>query len=164
MVPMPRKLIIYIGFALPFILILSLIIIAPYLMSSGYTFYSFIIYSAFSSVCHQLPERSFFLFGQKLAVCARCTGMYSGFAIATILFPILRGIDYRKIPSPWFLIISIIPIAIDGGIQLITEYESNNVLRFATGFIFGFIVIFYLLPTYNQILYSIQDKSNRLTE
>lgn len=27
-------------------------------------------------VCHQLPERSFFVDGRQLPVCARCTGLY----------------------------------------------------------------------------------------
>ncbi len=27
-------------------------------------------------ICHQLPERSFFLDGRQLPVCARCTGLY----------------------------------------------------------------------------------------
>jgi uncharacterized membrane protein len=27
-------------------------------------------------ICHQLPERSFFLAGSQLPVCARCTGLY----------------------------------------------------------------------------------------
>ncbi|HEX54725.1 MAG: DUF2085 domain-containing protein [Candidatus Altiarchaeales archaeon] len=155
-----KKFVIYLGFMLPFLLILSLIIIAPYLSASGQSVYSFIIYSAFSLVCHQMPERSFFVFGHKLAVCARCTGMYSGFVIAAILFPLFRGIDCEEIPNPWFLIISLIPMALDGGIQLITDYESNNMLRFITGLIFGYTSIFYLLPIYNQIIYGIRINSS----
>ena len=27
-------------------------------------------------ICHQKPERSFFIDGQQLPVCARCTGLY----------------------------------------------------------------------------------------
>ena len=32
-------------------------------------------------VCHQLPERSFHMAGHQLAVCARCTGIYTGAAV-----------------------------------------------------------------------------------
>jgi uncharacterized membrane protein len=35
-----------------------------------------------SFICHQRPERSFFLHGRQLPVCARCTGLYVGAAIA----------------------------------------------------------------------------------
>lgn len=34
------------------------------------------VFAAGSVVCHQLPERSFFLDGRQLPVCARCTGLY----------------------------------------------------------------------------------------
>jgi uncharacterized membrane protein len=34
------------------------------------------IFSVGSVICHQLPERSFFLDGRQLPVCARCTGLY----------------------------------------------------------------------------------------
>ena len=33
-------------------------------------------YAVGSMICHQLPERSFFLDGRQLPVCARCTGLY----------------------------------------------------------------------------------------
>jgi uncharacterized membrane protein len=36
-------------------------------------------------ICHQRPERSFFFHGRQLAVCARCTGLYAGAAIAAPL-------------------------------------------------------------------------------
>jgi uncharacterized membrane protein len=34
------------------------------------------IYAAGAVVCHQRPERSFFIAGRPLPVCARCTGLY----------------------------------------------------------------------------------------
>ena len=38
-------------------------------------FFAF-VYATGSVICHQLPERSFFLDGRQLPVCARCTGLY----------------------------------------------------------------------------------------
>lgn len=35
-------------------------------------------------ICHQLPARSFHLSGVVLPVCARCTGIYAGAAIASL--------------------------------------------------------------------------------
>jgi uncharacterized membrane protein len=34
------------------------------------------VFAVGSVICHQLPDRSFFLDGQQLPVCARCTGLY----------------------------------------------------------------------------------------
>lgn len=33
-------------------------------------------YAVGSVICHQLPDRSFFLDGRQFPVCARCTGLY----------------------------------------------------------------------------------------
>jgi uncharacterized membrane protein len=36
------------------------------------------VYAVGSVICHQMPERSFFIDGRQLPVCARCTGLYLG--------------------------------------------------------------------------------------
>ena len=36
------------------------------------------VYAIGHVVCHQLPARSFHLWGAQLPVCARCTGIYAG--------------------------------------------------------------------------------------
>src|SRR3954471_7132715 len=41
-----------------------------------------IVVAAAQFVCHQRPDRSFFFHGRQLAVCARCTGLYVGAAVA----------------------------------------------------------------------------------
>lgn len=41
----------------------------------------------FSELCHQITDRSFWLNGQPMAVCSRCLGVYSGFAIGWLLLP-----------------------------------------------------------------------------
>src|SRR5215467_12188779 len=38
----------------------------------------FALQRGFALVCHQQTERSFFLFGGSVAVCARCLGIYLG--------------------------------------------------------------------------------------
>ena len=42
------------------------------------------VYVAGAVVCHQKAERSFRLAGQPLPVCARCTGIYIGAALAVV--------------------------------------------------------------------------------
>ena len=36
------------------------------------------LYAVGSVICHQLPDRSFFIDGWQMPVCARCTGLYLG--------------------------------------------------------------------------------------
>jgi uncharacterized membrane protein len=54
-----------------------------------------IVYAIGSVVCHQLPERSFHLWGAQMPVCARCTGIYVGAAIAPLLLYVLRRVRLK---------------------------------------------------------------------
>lgn len=81
--------------------------------------------------CHQMPERSFFIGRYQLPVCARCTGIIIGY-IAAIVISIF-DINIKSI----ICLLFILPIAIDGTIQYLTKYESNNIKRLLTGFLSG---------------------------
>jgi hypothetical protein len=48
------------------------------------------VYRIGSLICHQRPERSFYLFGVPLPVCARCTGIYAGAALMAMTMAV-RG-------------------------------------------------------------------------
>ena len=38
-----------------------------------------------SAICHQRPERSFWIAGAPMPVCARCTGLYASAAVGSVL-------------------------------------------------------------------------------
>src|SRR6185295_8285985 len=78
--------------------LLSLIIGAPLALSTGHQFWALTIYHSFSYLCHQIPERSFFIAGHKFAVCSRCTGLYAGFAVAAVLYPLVRSLRRTEAP------------------------------------------------------------------
>lgn len=88
--------------------------------------------------CHQMPERSFFIRGYQMPVCARCFGIMLGevTAIPSAFFLSPKGID---------LLILMIPMVLDGGIQYKTSYRSTNSRRFITGFLFGFSFVSLLI-------------------
>jgi len=44
----------------------------------------------FRRVCHQNPDRSFSMANGTLPVCARCAGIYAGFLLGTVLYPVFR--------------------------------------------------------------------------
>jgi uncharacterized membrane protein len=46
------------------------------------------VYAIGSAICHQLPERSFHLWGAQMPVCARCAGIYVGAAVAALAAPL----------------------------------------------------------------------------
>ncbi|ODS40911.1 hypothetical protein BEH94_08495 [Candidatus Altiarchaeales archaeon WOR_SM1_SCG] len=108
-------------------------------------------YNLFQPLCHQKPERSFFAFGHKLAVCARCAGIYAGALILTIIYPFVKNINNNSTPSKYYLVACLIPMALDGGTQFLNFRESFNELRFATGFIAGSVFVFYLIPVLSRL-------------
>ena len=86
--------------------------------------------------CHGRADRSFFFHEKQFPICARCTGELVG---------ILCGI-----PTAFFvgyvhwlmIIIMMMPMIIDGFIQLYTPYQSNNAKRFFSGLLFGMGLVF----------------------
>jgi len=59
------------------------------------------VYAIGAAVCHQLPDRSFHLWHRQMAVCARCTGIYVGAAIAAVVVALVRRKGSRR-RSPAF--------------------------------------------------------------
>ena len=101
------------------------------------------LYFLFSMVCHQRPERSFFLRGEPFAVCARCTFLYLGILISSLLYPLVGS---GSPPRARYLLIAASPLVFDAGTQLLGLRSSTNFLRSLTGFLFGMALAFYIAP------------------
>jgi uncharacterized membrane protein len=119
-----------------------------------------IVYYFGDATCHQKSERTFYINGNQMAVCARDIAIYIGLMIGLFaamlisysislsrtfmnLFPKrLRDFVDRKIGVKLFAILFIgllfAPLAIDGTVQLLTDYESTNLVRVLTGLPLGF--------------------------
>lgn len=83
--------------------------------------------------CHQQADRSFFINENQMPFCARDLGLLAGAALGLASF-ILLG---RRVSWTWLLFL-LVPMAVDGVLQAITDYESNNLLRLMTGAAAGF--------------------------
>jgi len=85
-VPLRRRLISdgWLWFAFPATVFCAALSV-PYLSSRADFFVALPLRHAFSLVCHQLPDRSFGIFGAPIAVCARCLGIYLGSALGLLL-------------------------------------------------------------------------------
>jgi uncharacterized membrane protein len=126
------------------ILWLAALFAAPWLRSraSGAAAY---LYACFSPFCHQNPARSFIFWGYPLAVCARCFGVYAGFAGGLLLYPFLRRYATVGPPRLRTLIAVSIPIVFDTGANLLGLWDTPGIIRFLTGFMWGLILPFYFL-------------------
>ncbi len=79
--------------------------------------------------CHRLPHRSF-LWAPGL--CARCSFFWIGVLLSSMLML------FRRLPASIIVgLIFVLPMFLDGSMQLIGLYESTNVIRMFTGLAAG---------------------------
>lgn len=100
------------------------------------SFFSGVVELGFSSICHQIPERSFSIWGYPLAVCARCTGIYGGFLFAVLLFPFFNRSSVR-ISSSMVLISAFLPSVCEFSLAHGGILASTNTIRFLVGIPLG---------------------------
>jgi uncharacterized membrane protein len=95
------------------------------------------IYTTGDRLCHQKTDRSFQINNNQMPFCSRCTAIWTGMTIGIGLM------IFYKIPlNNKFLIaiiLSIVPIGIDGFGQLFGFWESTNIIRIVTGLLIGII-------------------------
>src|SRR4051794_30301645 len=126
--------------------LVSLILVAPLAAAGGYPGLAFAIYRAFGTLCHQIPERSYFIEGHKFAVCARCTGIYAGFALTLLLSPLVRSLRNTATPPRSLLILATLPLAIDFSLTFFGFWENTHTSRLLTGALLGSVAVFYVMP------------------
>lgn len=119
-------------------------------------FYHMLIYTFSDFNCHQKHERSYSINQNQMPVCARDVGVFIGISLGLFAMSFVRSRkDYKEVifsllpvkldlNKRWktvfiFILgaIFVLPLVLDGGIQLISSYESTNPLRTATGLLFG---------------------------
>lgn len=125
--------------------VVSLIIAAP-LLAAANNGWSIAIYYAFGFLCHQLPERSYFIAGHKLAVCSRCSGIYLGATLTLLVYPVVKSLRSVDAPARKWLFAAAIPLFVDFFLTFVGVWENTHTTRFVTGFIFGSAVVFYVMP------------------
>jgi uncharacterized membrane protein len=87
-------------------------------------------------LCHRKKERSFHFLGLENVICSRCWGSLIGG-----IFAIICGFEGFIFPIFWSIIF-VIPLILDGLYQAFSKKESNNVMRFITGLLCGWGIVF----------------------
>jgi uncharacterized membrane protein len=128
------------------LLFVSLIAVAPLALTHGYNSSAFVLYEMFQRVCHQIPERAFHLEGHPFAVCARCTGIYFGFAAGFLFYPLVRSLRRSDAPVRKWLLIALAPAILDFALGFFGVRENTHLSRSATGAILGTVAAFYVVP------------------
>jgi len=126
--------------------LLALIVGAPLLKAGGLQTAAAAAYGAFALACHQMDERSFHLAGFKLAVCARCFGLYAGALLGALVYPLARPLVRRDLPTRGWLVAAAVPTSVDFALGFFGLWENTHASRFLTASLLGVVVAFYFVP------------------
>jgi uncharacterized membrane protein len=113
------------------------------------------VYTMGDIECHQIAERSYYLNGNELPICSRDVGLSIG-----LLAGMVVGLLYVRRINPFLLAVGILPILLDGGLQTVSSYQSNNTLRILTGIVAGVAVALLLCEFAARYLEVGPGKSN----
>jgi len=124
----------------------GLIFLAPLLAAGGHGWAASFVYRAFAGLCHQQAERSFAIGGHALAVCARCTGIYAGFAACALVYPLVRGLRRTDAPARKWLALALLPTTVDFLLNFSGLWANTHASRALTGAVAGAGAAFFALP------------------
>ena len=110
-------------------------------------------YKSLSPICHQFPTRSFWLFEHPMALCARCTGGYSGVALGFLLLIWSRN-QFRS----ELLILSVAGFSLSV-LEAYLLISEGNVWRFFSGFVGGISFICFFTICINKLLFRFQQQN-----
>ena len=98
-----------------------------------------VVFAIGSAVCHQIEARSFHLWGRQMPVCARCTGIYIGAAIAAaaVLTRRHRLVALHPPRVMAVLAVAAMPAAASLVFEWTTGIDPGNILRAITGLVLG---------------------------
>lgn len=161
-----------------FLVYVGLPLLAPVLMKAGAELPARVIYTIYIPFCHQLPERSYFLFGEspvyslqelqadgvasggllerrfytgdhehgyKAALCERDLAIYGSMFVVGA-FQLVRKRRPPRLELLWYVLVFVLPMAVDGLTQLAGLRESNWALRTLTGALFGVGTLWFVYP------------------
>ncbi|MBI1745048.1 MAG: DUF2085 domain-containing protein [Acidobacteria bacterium] len=108
------------------------------------------VYQSYAGLCHQIPERSFSLFGIPLAVCQRCAAIHFGLLAGLALYPLLaRRHSLRPLGRAPLLGAALL-LALDTGLPWLTGYQNTPWSRVSTGLLAGGVLSFCLVPGFTN--------------
>ncbi len=130
---------------------LALSFAAPWLAAEHHYTSASWVYAALSVVCHQMPQRSFHWLGYPLGVCARCVGIYAGFFLGLLFYPLVRQVEEEAVPQRHWLWLTAAPTVIDVAGDAVRLFANTFLSRTVTGLILGAGVAFYVLPGFIRL-------------
>ena len=104
------------------------------------------MYAAGARICHQRPERSFRIHGLPMPVCARCTGLYAGAAVAAPLALLLAaGLSSRR--ARRIAAVAALPTILTWSLEVVGLAHPSNTVRAIAALPMGFAAAWLVIAT-----------------
>ncbi len=126
------------------------------------------------TVCSQIPSHSFFVAGQQLPLCARCTGIYLGFLVGLGGMALLGKRGSCLWPPRTVMVVLLLAIGamVGDGFNSLTSalpeavqvYEPTNLLRLITGVAAGTSLALLEIPLLNDALWAKREMTESVSD
>ena len=94
--------------------------------------------AAFRPVCHQFPARSPHVDGVQIAICDRCTGIYSGLLLGGLAMTGWRHLGGRALRQGRLVLLgALVPLGVDWMAPVLALWTNTPLTRAVTGTLFG---------------------------
>jgi len=104
-----------------------------------------VVRRCFASVCHQMPSRSPHIGGVPIAICDRCSGVYSGLVLGVVVTGWGRSLWVPLGPQGRYLLLgSLVPLGVDWIAPFLGLWQNGPISRALTGFLFGIVAASYV--------------------
>jgi uncharacterized membrane protein len=104
------------------------------------------LYAAGARICHQRPDRCFWIHGRPMPVCARCSGLYAGAAFAAPLALVwaarLSGRRARLV-----LAAAALPTLVTWSLEMAGRAHPSNIARLVAALPLGFAAAWLVVST-----------------
>ena len=172
-------------------LYVGLPLLAPVMMDAGWDLPAKVIYLVYRPLCHQRPERSYFVggpqavyseeelaaagvdvrplsrdignetVGWKVAFCERDMAIYGAIFLAGLAYSVLRRWRGNRLMPFRYYLIFLVPMGLDGLLQLFGVYESTWILRTLTGAIFGAGSVLFAYPYVDEGFRDVRESTSK---
>ena len=138
-------------------LVVVLILLPPFVGVGART----MLMGAFSSVCHQIADRSSAIDGVQIAVCHRCFGIFAGLAVASTVFAVMvRGREWLKKRAGAVILAAVVPVSMDWGADALGLWSNTSFSRTLTGAVFGLSMGALLVASLTPGSSSVSERGN----
>jgi uncharacterized membrane protein len=119
------------------LLILLAAFLVPLLMRLGHGGAGLVLWKALGPLCHQKHDRSLYILGWQMGLCARCTALFLFTLAAGLMISIRPQLLLRRRPMYALSAAAMLPMLAEVGIALALDTDFDVHIRMITGALYG---------------------------